>query len=279
MGTVKKPAVLVVEDDEAMRAYLVRSLKNAGYDVYEADRGTEGIAIFSMIGENAHVVVSDIVMPTMDGLEFCQLISSTARHIFEFIFITGFSQGALKASQNFPGNRVVQKPFHLRDLVLEIDRAMVRVIHKRKRLSDHLSANMNEKLDRILVNIEGKIEREERASLRSEANTIIYGSGNTISISNDLRSIDILNKIVPGKLSTLESALEEIGISPRYVESLKLAIERDKISGSKELVGGQSEKWLKRTLRSVGKGTSKVAGDIATTMLTKIVSVYFGFPV
>ena len=271
-----RPAILIVEDDELMCDYMGRYLKKMGYDVYTTSNGLEGIAIFNIAGDHIHVVASDIVMPNMDGIEFCQSISATARHIFEFIFITGFAAVSLKAGRACPQVRVLNKPFHLRDFVNEIDRVMVRVIHKRKRLIEKTSGNINEKLDKILESIESRVIRDAEGLVRSESKTIIYGSGNTISIDNDFRSVKIVNNIIPGDFSTLETALSEIGISQNYIAELKIATELDCNVKGKRLIGENSERWLKRTLRSVGKGTTKVAGDIATSMLTKIISTYFG---
>jgi two-component system cell cycle response regulator CpdR len=63
-------------------------------------------------------------MPEMDGIELaqqCALLSPKT----QVMFITGFSGVTLRAGQSLPGAKVLSKPFHLRDLVLEVDRLFV----------------------------------------------------------------------------------------------------------------------------------------------------------
>jgi two-component system, cell cycle response regulator CpdR len=278
MNDHQRPAVLLVEDDVVFREYLARAIERNGYDVYTASDGVQGIVQFNGAGDHIHVVLSDIVMPNMDGIEFCQHISASARHIFNFLFITGFGSLALRASGSFPQHKMVQKPFHIRDIMLDLDRCMANVVHKRKRLTENLTAGLHAKMDQLLEKIEGKIHRAEDAIARNDNRTLVLGSGNSISILNDNRSVQIVNNVVPGDFATIERALSEIGISPRYIEDLKTAVELDANSDAKEGLGNNSERWFKRTLRSVGKGTTKVAGDVATAMLTGIVATYFGLP-
>ena len=111
--------ILLAEDDEAMRTYLARALTNAGYSVTAVDRGTA--AIPHLETERFDLLLSDIVMPEMDGIELaqrCGEISPSTR----VMFITGFAAVSLRASQQAPKAKMLSKPFHLRDLVLEVER-------------------------------------------------------------------------------------------------------------------------------------------------------------
>jgi two-component system cell cycle response regulator CpdR len=113
------PRILLAEDEEAMRTYLARALTNAGYDVRAVDRGTEVIPLLER--ERFDLLLSDIVMPEMDGIELaqrCAEISPGTR----VMFITGFAAVSLRASREQPNAKVLSKPFHLRDLVLEVER-------------------------------------------------------------------------------------------------------------------------------------------------------------
>src|SRR3546814_2647521 len=65
--------------------------------------------------------ISDIVMPEMDGIELAQRCAEIVPDT-RVMFITGFAAVTLKAGRTMPEARVLSKPFHLRDLVLEIDR-------------------------------------------------------------------------------------------------------------------------------------------------------------
>ena len=66
-------------------------------------------------------MLTDIVMPEMDGIELAQKVSILVPDM-RVMFITGFSAVTLRAGQTLPQAKVLSKPFHLRDLVLEIDR-------------------------------------------------------------------------------------------------------------------------------------------------------------
>lgn len=112
--------ILLAEDDEVMRQYLTRALEKNGYEVESADRGTTAYAMLQA-GEAFDLLLTDIVMPEMDGIELAQKAAIIAPGM-RVMFITGFSAVSLKANQTMPTARILSKPFHLRDLVMEVDR-------------------------------------------------------------------------------------------------------------------------------------------------------------
>ncbi|MBF9152752.1 cell cycle two-component system response regulator CpdR [Novosphingobium jiangmenense] len=111
--------ILLAEDEEAMRTYLTRALENAGYSVAAVDRGTAAIPLLER--EHFDLLLSDIVMPEMDGIELAQRCSEISPGT-KVMFITGFAAVTLKANREAPQARVLSKPFHLKDLVLEVER-------------------------------------------------------------------------------------------------------------------------------------------------------------
>jgi two-component system cell cycle response regulator CpdR len=111
--------ILLAEDEEAMRTYLARALENAGYDVVAVDRGTAALPWLER--ERFDLLLSDIVMPEMDGIELAQRCADVSPGT-KVMFITGFAAVTLKANREAPQARVLSKPFHLRDLVLEVER-------------------------------------------------------------------------------------------------------------------------------------------------------------
>ena len=110
--------ILLAEDDQAMRAYLSRALENAGYDVAAVDRGTAALPLLE--NEDFDLLLSDIVMPEMDGIELAQRCSEISPRT-KVMFITGFAAVSLKTNREAPQSKVLSKPFHLKDLVLEIE--------------------------------------------------------------------------------------------------------------------------------------------------------------
>ncbi len=111
--------ILLAEDDQVMREYLTRALERSGYAVTAVDRGTAAIPLLET--ERFDLLLTDIVMPEMDGIELAQRASEMCADL-RVMFITGFAAVTLKAGRTMPQARVLSKPFHLRDLVIEVDR-------------------------------------------------------------------------------------------------------------------------------------------------------------
>jgi two-component system, cell cycle response regulator CpdR len=116
--------ILLAEDEEAMRLYLERALIKSGYAVSAVDRGTAAYALLQA-GERYDLLLTDIVMPEMDGIELAQKAALMAPDM-RVMFITGFSAVTLRAGRELPNAKVLSKPFHLKDLVLEVDRIFTR---------------------------------------------------------------------------------------------------------------------------------------------------------
>ena len=123
------PSILLAEDDAAMRGYLTRALEQAGYGVDAVDRGTEALPLLER--KTYDLLLSDIVMPEMDGIELAQKCNEVSPST-KVMFITGFAAVSLKASREQPQAKVLSKPFHLKDLVLEVERV----------LADRMSASL-----------------------------------------------------------------------------------------------------------------------------------------
>jgi two-component system cell cycle response regulator CpdR len=111
--------ILLAEDDDSMRDYLARALDRVGYRVTAVDRGTTALPLLR--DEVFDLLLTDIVMPEMDGIELAQRAAAIAPEM-RVMFITGFAAVALKEGDALPNARILSKPFHLRDLVMEVDR-------------------------------------------------------------------------------------------------------------------------------------------------------------
>ncbi|MEC9067743.1 cell cycle two-component system response regulator CpdR [Pelagerythrobacter marinus] len=126
MTITNRLRILLAEDEEAMRDYLSRALQNAGFDVVAVDRGTDALPLLE--SEHFDLLLSDIVMPEMDGIELAQRCNEVSPRT-KVMFITGFAAVTLKASREQPQAKVLSKPFHLRDLVLEVERVFEDRLH------------------------------------------------------------------------------------------------------------------------------------------------------
>ena len=112
--------ILLAEDDDDMRRFLERSLAKAGHDVIAF---AEGASAFERLKSTAvDLLLTDIVMPEMDGIELARRAAELDPNL-KIMFITGFAAVALHPDSKAPKDaKVLSKPFHLRDLVAEVDR-------------------------------------------------------------------------------------------------------------------------------------------------------------
>lgn len=120
--------ILLAEDDHAMRSFLQKSLENAGHKVTSRHDGLEALEEIEDEAKNYELLLTDIIMPGMDGIELSKKASSK-RPDLKVMFITGFSvmmrdpkyiegQHDDGFNSNTPTTQnTMQKPFHLRDLV------------------------------------------------------------------------------------------------------------------------------------------------------------------
>jgi two-component system, cell cycle response regulator CpdR len=114
--------ILLAEDDDSMRLFLRRALERAGHDVIAVARGDEALPVLAE--SRFELLLADIVMPEMDGIELSQRAVAIDPRI-KVMFITGFAAVAMNQRTGARAEaRVLSKPFHLRDLVAEIDRAL-----------------------------------------------------------------------------------------------------------------------------------------------------------
>lgn len=118
----KMHRILLAEDDEDMRKFLVKALENAGYEVVSFGNGVE--AYDRLKEEPFTLLLTDIVMPEMDGIELARRAADLDPDL-KIMFITGFAAVALNPDNQAPKDaKVLSKPFHLRDLVGEIERML-----------------------------------------------------------------------------------------------------------------------------------------------------------
>ncbi|MEH3108287.1 MAG: response regulator [Sphingomonas fennica] len=111
--------ILLAEDDDSMREYLARALGRVGYHVTAVDRGTAALPLLER--ETFDLLLTDIVMPELDGIELAQRAAAIAPGM-RVMFITGFAAVTLRGGAIPQDAKLLSKPFHLRDLVLEVDR-------------------------------------------------------------------------------------------------------------------------------------------------------------
>src|SRR5215813_2521798 len=115
--------ILLAEDDDGMRAFLTRGLTRAGYVV---DAFADGEAALEQARQcDYDLLLADVVMPGMDGIELARRVTSQQPGI-RVMFITGFAAVALQDDHFLSaGPKVLAKPFHLRHLIDEVEHMLL----------------------------------------------------------------------------------------------------------------------------------------------------------
>lgn len=117
--------ILLAEDDESLRLFLARALARAGHAVTDCGDGAVALRHLQAGDADFDLLLADIVMPGMDGIELARR-GAEALPGLRVLFITGFAAVALHARRSGPtaDAKVLSKPFHLRDLVEQVDRIL-----------------------------------------------------------------------------------------------------------------------------------------------------------
>jgi two-component system cell cycle sensor histidine kinase/response regulator CckA len=108
--------VLLVEDEDAVRMGGVRALTSRGYTVHEASSGVEALEVYEELEGKVDIVVSDVVMPEMDGPTLLGELRKLRPDI-KFVFVSGYAEDAF--AKNLPDDAkfgFLPKPFSLKQL-------------------------------------------------------------------------------------------------------------------------------------------------------------------
>ncbi len=118
--------ILFVDDDITLRTAMIRYLQKRGYLVHDAGSGVEGLSLFEQ--NSPDLVVSDVMMPEMDGFEFCRrLRASRSGQLVPFIFLSSRKD----LDDRVQGHQIgaddyLVKPFEPKELVAKIEAQLER---------------------------------------------------------------------------------------------------------------------------------------------------------
>lgn len=202
-----KPAVLLVEDNDDFRFYLKENLR-IHYKVLEAANGAEGWQ--KALSAHPKLIVSDISMPKMDGIEFCKKIKADKRtsHI-PVILLTAFTGESEQIKGLKTGaNDYITKPFNFEILNAKIKNLLA--------LNDTLKSTYSRQVD--ILKPEVKVESSSDKLLQQIA---IYIEEN---LTDTQLSVESLSRHVGMSRSTLYTKLLELtGQTPvEFIRSVKL---------------------------------------------------------
>jgi two-component system, cell cycle sensor histidine kinase and response regulator CckA len=118
--------VLVVEDEDMVRSVAVRSLTRLGYTVLEAANGLEALDMVALHSATIDIVVSDVVMPEMDGPSFLKAVRKSHPDL-KIIFVSGHTNEAFKTTMGEnEAFAFLQKPFSLPQLAAKVKEELTR---------------------------------------------------------------------------------------------------------------------------------------------------------
>lgn len=217
--------ILVIEDEESIRTFLVLSLKREGYEVVEAESGEEAMEIFAE-QKDFLITISDVMMPGIDGFEVCKrmraegyaggIIMLTAKNL-ENDRITGFMNGA---------DDYVSKPYSVIELVMRV-KALAKRLTIAPPLSDDIiktgvfelnlaRREVTKNSTRIdLTQVEFEIlkqlmQQREKVLSRAELMSLVWGKENM----DDTKIIDV-------NIRRLRIKIEDDPAEPRFISAVR----------------------------------------------------------
>lgn len=112
--------ILLVEDEDAVRMFAARALKDKGYEVLDAANGTEALQIAKRDNIEIDLIITDVVMPGMDGPQMINEIRQFMPSV-KVIFISGYAEDSFRRKLDNEENiHFLPKPFNLKDLALKV---------------------------------------------------------------------------------------------------------------------------------------------------------------
>ena len=116
-------AVLLVEDEDPVRSFASRALRLRGYEVFEAASAEEAMKLLSDTANHVDVLVSDVVMPGMDGPTFA-VQARQMRPGLRVVFISGYAEDSFRRNLGDHDFLFLPKPFSLTDLTAKVKEAL-----------------------------------------------------------------------------------------------------------------------------------------------------------
>jgi two-component system, cell cycle sensor histidine kinase and response regulator CckA len=116
--------ILVVEDEDSVRAFAVRALTSRGFTVMEADSGEVALEVIDADKDGFELILSDVVMPEMDGPTMLKELRKR-KNTTKVIFMSGYAEEAFERNLEGPADfAFLQKPFSLKQLVEKVKEVM-----------------------------------------------------------------------------------------------------------------------------------------------------------
>ncbi len=117
--------ILIVDDSASVRTVVATALKGAGYDVIQAEDGKD--AIGKMTGDKIHMIISDVNMPNMNGIEFVKAVKQMANYKFTPICMltTESEAGKMQEGKEAGAKAWIVKPFQPPKLLAAVEKLIL----------------------------------------------------------------------------------------------------------------------------------------------------------
>lgn len=113
-------AILLVEDEDAVRTFGARALRSKGYEVLEANNGENALEVLNKTDKTIDLVISDVVMPGIDGPTLVRMLREQKPEL-KVIFISGYAEDTYRDELDEEnGVHFLPKPFSLKDLATKV---------------------------------------------------------------------------------------------------------------------------------------------------------------
>ncbi|WCL52715.1 ATP-binding protein [Gimibacter soli] len=114
-----KGVILIVEDEDPVRMFASRALANKGYTILEANSGEAGLEVIESHDGPIDLLISDVVMPNMDGPTLVKTVRETMPHL-PVIFVSGYAEDVFRQNLEAEDFHFLPKPFSLKDLAEKV---------------------------------------------------------------------------------------------------------------------------------------------------------------
>ena len=172
MDNLRQKHILVVDDEPAVLSILSQYLKDEGFsNISTARDGLECLSVLEQLGEKVYVILLDLNMPNMNGIEVVRHLVNVHKHIIGIVVLTGYVDLLpRKLFMKMGTDRVIAanyitKPYDVRNLIAEVDKTLALVHDKRKSQLGQISKGTADNVQSIseqLTEISERLERLDR---------------------------------------------------------------------------------------------------------------------
>lgn len=115
-----RETILLVEDEDSLRQAAVHALREQGYKVFDVRNGIDALEICKELQEDLHLMITDVVMPRMDGRELAAHVTALRRET-RILYVSGYAKGAILDRGSLePNAEFLSKPFRLAELIQKV---------------------------------------------------------------------------------------------------------------------------------------------------------------